>query len=132
MMTDPIADLLTRIRNALGVGIASVRVPHSKMKTSILDVLAREGFIQGWETVEKAGTRKEMLVHLKYQKGRQPVIEGLRRISRPGCRVYASKGKLPSVRGGLGIAILSTSKGIMTDAEARTAGVGGEVICNVW
>ncbi len=132
MMTDPIADMLTRIRNALGVGIASVRVPHSRLKTSILDVLVREGFIEGWEPIEKPGARKELLVHLRYQKNREPVIEGLRRVSRPGCRVYANTAKLPSVRGGLGIVILSTSKGVMTDAEARAAGLGGEVICNVW
>lgn len=131
MMTDPIADMLTRIRNALMVKAPSVAIPHSRLKEGILRVFKSEGFIEELEEVERMG-RKELLVHLRYHKGQQPVIEGLQRVSRPGRRVYVDKAKLPSVRGGLGVAILTTSRGIMTDARAREAGVGGEVICNVW
>lgn len=130
-MTDPIADMFTRIRNAGLVKDPNVSIPRSRVKEGILEVLKREGFIEDFETVEKMG-RKEILVHLRYHRGQEPVIEGLKRISKPGRRVYVDSSRLPSVRGGLGIAILTTSRGIMTDAEAREAGVGGEVICNVW
>jgi small subunit ribosomal protein S8 len=131
MMTDPIADMFTRIRNAGLVKDPNVSIPRSRVKEGILEVLKREGFIEDFETVEKMG-REEILVHLRYHRGQEPVIEGLKRISKPGRRVYVDSSRLPSVRGGLGIAILTTSRGIMTDAEAREAGVGGEVICNVW
>lgn len=131
MMTDPIGDMLARIRNALTVKHPSVTMPLSGVKEGILGVLKREGFIEDFEVVERMG-RKELLVHLRYHRQQQPVIEGMQRVSRPGRRVYVDRARLPSVRGGLGIAILTTSRGIMTDAEAREAGVGGEVICNVW
>lgn len=131
MMTDPIADMFTRIRNAVLVKDPNVAIPSSRVKAGILEVLKREGFIEDFETVEKMG-RKVLLVHLRYHRGQQPVIEGLQRVSKPGRRVYVDSTKLPSVRGGLGVAILTTSRGIMTDAEAREAGIGGEVICNVW
>jgi small subunit ribosomal protein S8 len=131
MMTDPIADMLTRIRNALTVKHPSVAIPLSRTKEGIVEVLKREGFIEDFEVIEKMG-RKNLLVRLRYHGHQEPVIEGLERVSRPGRRVYVDKARLPSVRGGLGIAILTTSRGIMTDAEAREAGVGGEVICNVW
>ncbi len=131
MMTDPIADMFTRIRNAVMVKDPNVSIPRSRVKERILEVLKREGFIEDFEAVEKMG-RKEILVHLRYHRGQQPVIEGLQRVSKPGRRVYVDSSRLPSVRGGLGVAILTTSRGIMTDAEAREAGIGGEVICNVW
>jgi small subunit ribosomal protein S8 len=131
MMTDPIADMLTRIRNALMVKDPSVSVPHSRMKVGILEVLKREGFIEDFEPVEKMG-KKQILVHLRYHRGQESVIEGLERVSKPGRRVYVDRSRMPSVRGGLGIAILTTSRGILSDTEAREAGVGGEIICNVW
>jgi small subunit ribosomal protein S8 len=129
MMTDPISDLLTRIRNAQAVEKAVVRVPTSKVKRAILDVLKDEGYIEGYadQTVEG----KPMIeVRLKYYAGR-PVIERLERVSAPGLREYRGKDKLPKVLGGLGTAIVSTSKGIMTDRAARQAGLGGEVLCIV-
>lgn len=130
-MTDPIADMFTRIRNAVLVKDPNVSIPRSRVKERILEVLKREGFIEDFEAVEKMG-RQEVLVHLRYDRSQQSVIEGLQRVSKPGRRVYVDSNKLPSVRGGLGVAILTTSQGIMTDAEAREAGIGGEVICNVW
>jgi small subunit ribosomal protein S8 len=131
MMTDPIADMLTRIRNAIMVKDPSVRMPHSRVKAGVAEVLKREGYIQDLEVVERQG-KKELLLHLRYARDQRPVIEGMERVSRPGRRVYVDTRKMPSIRAGLGIAILTTSKGIMTDAEARKAGIGGEVICNVW
>jgi small subunit ribosomal protein S8 len=131
MMTDPIADMLTRIRNALLVKHASVHIPHSRVKKGIVEVLKREGYVEDFEEVERMG-RRSLLVHLRYHRGQQPVIEGIERVSKPGRRVYANTSTMPKVRNGLGVAILTTSKGIMTDGEARDAGIGGEVICNVW
>jgi len=131
MMTDPIADLLTRIRNGLRTRKASVHVGHSRMKEGILVVLKREGFIQDFEVADRRG-RKDLLVHLRYHRGHEPVIEGMERVSKPGRRVYASMADMPKIRGGLGISIVTTSKGIMTDAEAREARVGGEILCHVW
>ena len=128
-MTDPIADLLTRIRNAQSAGKVKVTVPASKAKMAILDVLQAEGYIAGYERSEVE--HKALLeVVLKYHQ-RAPVIETLQRISKPGLRVYCGKDELPVVNGGLGTAIISTSRGVMSDKQARQAGHGGEVICTV-
>jgi small subunit ribosomal protein S8 len=129
MMTDPIADMLTRIRNGLAAGKTSVAIPHSKMKESIAQVLKNEGFIADYN--QDAVSGKTILnVELKYYQGK-PVIDKMRRVSRPGLRIYKSKDDLPKVMGGLGIAIISTSKGVMTDRAARKEGHGGEVLCYV-
>jgi small subunit ribosomal protein S8 len=129
MMTDPIADMLTRIRNGQTAEKRTVTIPGSKMKTAIAEVLRDEGYIEAFENRVEEG--KNLLeVQLKYYQG-EPVIAELRRVSRPGLRVYKSVDELPSVNGGLGIAIVSTSRGVMTDRAARKAGVGGEVICAV-
>ena len=128
-MTDPIADMLVRIKNALAVGKPQVSMPASKMKLAIADVLKAEGYIGDFRVIgEKAAAKLE--IALKYYEGR-PVIERLERVSRSGLRQYRGKDGIPSVLGGLGVAIISTSKGLMTDRQARTAGVGGEVICLV-
>ena len=128
-MTDPIADMLVRIKNALAVGKPQVSMPASKMKLAIADVLKAEGYIGDFRvTGEKAAAKLE--IALKYYEGR-PVIERLERVSRSGLRQYRGKDEIPSILGGLGVAIISTSKGLMTDRQARTAGVGGEVICLV-
>jgi small subunit ribosomal protein S8 len=128
-MSDPIADMLTRVRNAQMAGHEEVVVPGSKLKRALLDVMAREGYIQEYEVQENAG-KPELVIKLKYYQGK-PVIEEIKRVSRPGLRVYKKKDELPKVMGGLGIAIVSTSKGVMTDHQARKAGLGGEVICTV-
>ena len=131
MITDPIADMLTRIRNALVARHESVEVPMSKMKKSIADILTEEGFINGYEVVE-GEVQSVMKVNLKYGPNNEKVISGIKRISKPGLRVYANSEKLPVVLNGLGIAIISTSKGIMTDKKARAAHIGGEVLAYVW
>jgi small subunit ribosomal protein S8 len=130
-MTDPIADMLTRIRNANMANHSTVEIPASKIKLAIADILKKEGFIKEYEFKKdnKQGTIK---IFLKYGPNREKVLSGLKRISKPGLRVYARKGELPRVLGGLGIAIISTSQGIMTDKAARKAGVGGEVLCYIW
>ncbi len=128
-MSDPIADMLTRIRNGQQAGKASVRLPASKKKMAIAKVLKDEGYIADVTVVEEAG-KPTMEITLKYYQGR-PVIDMIKRVSRPGLRVYKGKEELPRVRGGLGIAIVSTSKGLMTDREARKQGHGGEVIAFV-
>ena len=128
-MQDPLADMLTRIRNAQSVGKASVTMPSSKLKVNVANVLSSEGYINGFSVSE--GVKQELTVDLKYFEGK-PVIAELDRVSRPGLRNYAGKQAIPSVRGGLGIAIVSTSKGVMTDRAARAAGVGGEVLCTVF
>ena len=131
-MTDPIADLLTRIRNGQRNRFEEVSSPISKVRLAILDVLKREGYIRGYQTKQAEGKSfPEVTVSLKYDAG-QPVIQEIKRISKPGRRVYASIDKLPRVKGGLGISILTTSKGVMSDAEARSQHVGGEVICQVF
>ena len=131
-MTDPIADMLTRIRNALTAKHETVDVPASKMKVAIADILTKEGYIRGWE-MEDAGSFQNIHITLKYGKDKsEKTISGLKRISKPGLRVYASKDELPRVLGGLGIAIISTNKGVITDKEARNAGVGGEVLAYIW
>lgn len=128
-MTDPIADFLTRIRNGQSSGKPAINAPTSKVKVAIAKVLKDEGYIEDFSATEVAG-KPTLAVQLKYYQGR-PVIDRLERISRPGLRVYKGKDELPSVLGGLGVAIVSTSKGVMTDAQARAAGHGGEVICIV-
>ncbi|MBT9139612.1 MAG: 30S ribosomal protein S8 [Dehalococcoidia bacterium] len=130
-MTDPIADMLTRIRNATMVKHEAVEIPGSKIKLAIADILKNEGFIKGFE-FKKDSKQGMIRVYLKYGPNREKVITGLKRISKPGLRVYASKDQLPKVLGGLGIAIISTSQGIMTDKAARKAGAGGEVLCYIW
>ncbi|MBQ1400927.1 MAG: 30S ribosomal protein S8 [Firmicutes bacterium] len=130
-MTDPIADMLTRIRNANSVGHESVDVPASKIKKSIAGILADEGYINGFDVIDdgKQGTIK---INMKYGPDNEKVINGLKKISKPGLKVYAKASEVPRVLGGLGIAIISTSQGVISDKEARKLGVGGEVICYVW
>ena len=130
-MTDPIADMLTRIRNANTVGHETVEITASKMKKAIAEILKEEGYIADFEMIEddKQGMIK---VTMKYGANKEKVISGIKKISKPGLKVYAKAGEVPKVLGGLGIAIVSTSKGIVSDKEARKLGVGGEVICYVW
>lgn len=130
-MTDPIADMLTRIRNALVVKHETVDVPASTIKKAIAQILLGEGYIKGYELLEN-GVQKTIRIQLKYGPNKQRVIVGLKRISRPGLRVYARKDEMPKVLGGLGIAIVSTPKGVMTDKDARKNAVGGEVLAYVW
>ena len=131
VMTDPIADMLTRVRNANSVYHEKVEIPASKIKQAIAEILKAEGFIKDYEVIadDKQGILR---VSLKYGSNREKVITGIKRISKPGLRVYAKRDQLPRVLGGLGIAIISTSKGIMTDKAARRDGLGGEVIAYVW
>ncbi|PSO55330.1 MAG: 30S ribosomal protein S8 [Cyanobacteria bacterium QS_7_48_42] len=130
--TDRIADMLTRIRNACMVEHLTTTVPSTKMNRNIARVLKEEGFITDYEEVGE-GIKKQVLISLKYKdRNNQPVIKNLTRISRPGLRVYSNRKELPRVLGGIGIAIISTSRGIMTDREARRQGIGGEVLCYVW
>ncbi|MEL6410292.1 MAG: 30S ribosomal protein S8 [Pseudomonadota bacterium] len=130
-MNDPIADMLTRIRNAGMRGKSTVSVPGSKMRTRILDVLQEEGYIRGYENGSDERGHPAIEVSLKYFEG-APVIREMKRISKPGRRVYMSVGDIPPVRQGLGVAIVSTSKGVMSDANARAANVGGEVLCTIF
>ncbi len=135
VITDPIADMLTRIRNAIIARHETVVVPASRMKVEILKILKGEGFIADYHAdyhMEKTQPVATIRVQLRYGERKQGIITGLRRISRPGLRIYARRAAVPRVRGGLGLAILSTSKGVMTDREARKSGVGGEVLCFVW
>lgn len=130
-MTDPIADLLTRIRNALMACHETVNVPHSKIKVSIVKILEQEGFISGQHVVEK-DPFLTVKVELKYDSDHAPAIRSLKRVSKPGCRVYVGRDEVPLVLGGMGINILSTSSGIMTGKQAVKEGVGGEVLCEVY
>ena len=131
-ISDPIADMLTRIRNANTAKHDTVDVPSSKMKLAIAEILYKEGYIKKYELVD-AGSFKDIHIILKYGEDKnEKVISGLKRISKPGLRVYAGKDEIPRVLGGLGIAIVSTNIGVITDREARKAGVGGEVLCFVW
>jgi small subunit ribosomal protein S8 len=130
-INDPIGDLLTRIRNGQMRGLAKISTPASKLRARLLDVLKEEGFIRGYSEVQMKGRAAEFEVELKYHEGR-PVIRELTRISTPGRRVYNSVGELKPYRGGLGISILSTPQGVMSDSDARTKNVGGEVLCRVF
>jgi len=132
-MTDPIADLLTRLRNAISARHAFILVPASKTKLAIVRILREEGYIKDFEVVKNQDSPQRMIrVWLNYAPGKEPTITGLDRISRPGQRVYAGKDDLPRVLSGLGIAVVSTPKGIMTDRKARKMGLGGEIVCYVW
>ncbi|MEG1548567.1 MAG: 30S ribosomal protein S8 [Clostridia bacterium] len=131
LVTDPIADMLTRIRNALVAKHTEVNVPDSTVKKAIAEILLSEGYIKGFD-IREDGIAKYIHIDLKYGANRQRVITGLKRISKPGLRVYARKDKIPKVLNGLGIAVISTSRGIMTDREARRQGVGGEVLAYIW
>lgn len=129
-MSDPIADMLTRIRNASQVKKTQVSVPASRIKAAIAEALKAEGYIDDFEAAGE-GAEARITMRLKYFRGK-PVIEEITRVSSPGCRIYAGSGELPSVRGGLGVALISTSKGVLTDQAARREGVGGEVLCTVF
>ena len=130
-MTDPIADMLTRLRNANTAYHENVTMPHSKIKSHIAEILHQEGYIAGWH-VEDAAVGKALVLELKYGPNRERSIAGLRRVSKPGLRVYAKSTALPRVLGGLGVAIISTSTGLLTDRQAAKKGVGGEVLAYVW
>ena len=129
--TDPIADMLTRIRNASAARHRELTLPSSRVKREIARILTEEGFIDSFST-RQDGVQEMLIVQLKYVEGRTPVVSGLKRISKPGLRVYARKTEIPRVLGGLGLAILSTSHGIMTGSQARKLNLGGEVLCYVW
>jgi len=131
-VTDPIADMLTRIRNGLSAGHETVSIPASKMKVEVARILKQEGYINDYKLEGEAVTEKAIIVELKYAPDGQKVITGLKRISKPGLRVYAKNDAVPRVLNGLGIAIISTSKGLMTDRDARKANLGGEVVAYVW
>lgn len=131
VMTDPIADMLTRIRNASAVNHEHVDVPASKLKIELARIFKEEGYIRDYKVMNE-GKKATLRIFLKYGPGKTRVITGIRRISKPGLRVYAKKDQIPKVLGGLGVAVLSTSKGVMSDRQARKEGIGGEVICYVW
>ena len=131
VMTDPIADMLTRIRNAVMVRKKEVEIPASKMKIAIARIMKEEGYIEGYEVIDD-GKQGILKIKLKYTPDRKSVIHGLERVSKPGRRVYCDKESIPHVLDGMGIAILSTSRGIMTDKQAEKLGIGGEVICYIW
>ena len=131
VLTDPIADMLTRIRNANMAEKKVVGMPHSKMKSEVARILKAEGFIKDY-TMENDDGKSVLNVFLKYTTDREPVIQGLRRISKPSCRKYVNAEEVPRVLGGIGLAILSTSSGVMTDFEARDKKIGGEVLCYIW
>jgi small subunit ribosomal protein S8 len=130
-MTDPIADMLTRIRNGVRARLPKIDVPGSKLKAEIARILKDEGFIANFRLVDD-GRQGTLRIFLKYGPGWEKVITDLQRVSRPGCRIYCGKGEIPRVYGGLGINILSTSRGVMTGRQAARTGVGGEILCNVW
>ena len=130
-MTDPVADLLTRVRNANSAHHDSVSLPSSKLKTNIAEILKREGYIGSWE-VSDARVGQTLTMTLKYGPNRERSIAGIKRVSKPGLRVYAKSSEIPTVLGGLGVAILSTSSGLLTDRQADQKGVGGEVLAYVW
>ncbi|GEK22153.1 30S ribosomal protein S8 [Cellulomonas humilata] len=130
-MTDPIADLLTRLRNANSAHHDTVLIPFSKLKSHIAEILQAEGYITGWK-VEDAVVGKNLIIELKYGPNRERALAGVKRVSKPGLRVYAKSTNLPKVLGGLGVAILSTSSGLLTDKQAAKKGVGGEVLAYVW
>ena len=131
MTSDPIADMLTRVRNALMARHPKVDVPASKLKTEIARILKEEGYIANYKVAEE-GVKKVIKIYLKYAGDNSPVISGIERVSRPGCRNYAGKNEIPMVQGGLGISILTTARGVMTGRSARKESVGGEILCRVW
>ena len=133
-MTDPIADMLTRLRNANTAYHTTVAMPYSKMKSHIAEILEQEGYIAGWSVEEPAdgGIEKTLILTLKYGPSRERSIAGVRRVSKPGLRVYAKSNNMPKVLGGLGVALISTSQGLLTDRQAAKRGVGGEVLAYVW
>jgi len=131
MLTDPIADMLTRIRNANKARFEKVDVPSSHLKASIVRLLKREGYIKDFKVLND-NHKKTLQIFLRYDEQNQPIITGLKRVSRPGLRIYARKDTIPSVMSGLGLAILSTSKGVLTDREARSLNAGGEILCFIW
>ncbi len=132
-LSDPVGDMLTRLRNGNMARLASVDIPHSNLKTAIAKILKAEGFVADY-AVEGGGAKKTLRVYLRYagERGRDSVIRGLQRVSRPGLRRYVGRDSVPRIRSGTGVAVLSTSRGVFTDAQARAAGVGGEWLCNVW
>jgi small subunit ribosomal protein S8 len=130
-MSDPLGDMLTRIRNGQMAAKSAIKAPASKLRANVLEVLRREGYIRGFETVDLGGGKTELSIELKYHNG-EPVIRELRRVSKPGRRIYKGVNDLPSVYNGLGIAIVSTPRGVLSDTEAREARVGGEVLCTVF
>ncbi len=133
MNTDPIADMLTRIRNANMAALTEVEMPGSKLKTELAKLLKSEGYVEDYAVIEKEGSNfKTLKITLKYDEKSKPVISNLKRVSRPGLRNYCKAKKLPQVLGGMGIAIVSTSKGLLTDRKARKENVGGEILCYVW
>jgi small subunit ribosomal protein S8 len=131
MMTDPIADMLTRIRNAQKAKFRRVDIPASRVKKAIAELLLREGYVRSVKFIDE-GPQGVIRIYIKYTEEKEPVIEGIKRVSRPGLRIYAAKNEIPKVLGGYGTAILSTSRGILTGHEARMMGVGGEILCKVW
>ncbi len=131
MMTDPVGDMLTRIRNAGRAKHTQMRCPSSKLKVAVARVLSREGFV-GEVRVESEGSKPMMVIDLRYGDTGSIIIDGIRRVSRPGRRVYVGSDQIPRIRNGLGISVLSTSKGVLCDRDAREASVGGEVLCEVW
>jgi len=131
MMTDPVADMLTHIRNASRALHPTTTMPSSKLKEEIARILVSEGYLDGYD-VRPEGSKKSLEITLRYGPGRAPVISGLRRISKPGARVYVGAGELPRTRGGLGVVLVSTSKGLLPDREARRRRLGGEILCEVW
>ena len=130
-VTDPVADMLTRIRNAIQVRHDSVLVPNSKMKSGLAKILKEEGYIRDYD-MPRGHAHPTLRLHLAYREQREPVISGLKRVSKPGLRVYVGKGEIPRVYGGLGLAILSTSRGLMAGRQAWRQGIGGELLCYVW
>lgn len=132
-MTDPVADMLTRIRNGNTAFHDQVRMPSSKLKEALASVLVREGYLEGFEVeTDPARPGRQLMVQMKYSQDRRRTITGIRRVSKPGLRVYSQASKVPRVLGGMGIAVLSTNQGLLTDREARERHVGGEVLCHVW
>lgn len=134
MNNDPIADMLTRVRNALMAGHATVTMPNSKIKVAVAEILQEEGFITGIQVIPET-PQALLLLKLKYvgrRRERRPVIQGLKRVSKPGRRIYTGKAEIPWIQSGMGVTILSTSKGVMTGQKARRLGVGGEILCHVW
>ena len=131
-VTDPIADMLTRIRNAVQVRHESLEVPASRMKSSLLKLMAEEGFISSYSPASEDTAKKTFEVQLRYYEDKTPVIQGLKRVSKPGLRVYVGKDEVPRYFGGLGVAFMSTSKGVMTGQQARQQGVGGELLFYIW